>query len=230
MTQDYKPYTWLLFDADDTLFDYPASEAIALRSTFENFGQVYRSEVLRIYQIFNRQVWGEFERGETTSQDLRIKRFRLLFDEIHAPLDPQDFSLRYLENLSNVSNLLLAGAAEVLQALSGRFHIALVTNGLSEVNRPRLERSALHSFIEKIFVSEEIGVAKPDMGFFEAVFREIGNPPKTQVLIIGNSLSSDIQGGINYGIDTCWFNPGGKATALPVTYTIGKLGELLDWL
>jgi 2-haloacid dehalogenase len=229
MTQDYKPYTWLLFDADDTLFDYPASEAIALRSTFEEFGQVYRADILRIYQIFNRQVWAEFERGETTSQDLRLKRFRLLFDEIDAPLDPQDFSLRYLENLSCTGKL-LAGAAEVLQALSGRYHIALVTNGLSEVNHPRLERSIIHPFIEKTFVSEEIGAAKPDAGFFEAVFREIGNPPKNQVLIIGDSLSSDMQGGINYGIDTCWFNPGRKATDLPVTYVINTLGQLLDIL
>ena len=98
------------------------------------------------------------------------------------------------------------------------------------MQRPRLERSAIRPFIEKIFISEEIGVAKPAAGFFEAVFQEIGNPPKSEVLIIGDSLTSDIQGGIDYGIDTCWFNPGGKNTSLQVTYNIGKLGDLLELL
>ena len=222
-------YTWLLFDADDTLFDYPLAEGKALRSTFEHFGQVYRSEYLRIYQIFNRQVWAEFERGETTAPELRLKRFRLLFNEIDIPLDPADFSQRYLENLSQASDP-FPDTTNVLNALSGRYHIALVTNGLKEVQRSRLERSAIRPFIEKIFISEELGAAKPHAGFFEAVFQEIGQPSKKEVLIIGDSLSSDIQGGIAYGIDTCWFNPAGKATDLLVTYTIKNLGQLLEIL
>ena len=222
-------YTWLLFDADDTLFDYPLAEGKALHSTFEHFGQVYRSEYLRIYQVFNRQVWTEFERGETTAAELRLKRFRLLFDEIVVSLEPQDFSMRYLENLAQNSDL-FPGTAELLKRLSGHYHIALVTNGLKEVQRPRLEQSAIRPYIEKIFISEEMGAAKPAAGFFEAVFREIGNPPKNQVLIIGDSLTSDIKGGIDFGIDTCWFNPGGKITELPVTYTIKALEQLLDIL
>jgi YjjG family noncanonical pyrimidine nucleotidase len=222
-------YTWLLFDADDTLFDYPLAEGKALRSTFEHFGQVYRSEYLRIYQIFNRQVWAEFERGETSAAELRLKRFRLLFGEIDLPLDPPDFSQSYLENLAQASDL-FPETADVMKALSGRYHVALVTNGLKEVQRSRLERSAIRPFIEKIFISEEMGAAKPHGGFFEAVFREIGNPPKADVLIIGDSLTSDIKGGIDYGIDTCWFNPGGKTSTLPVTYTIASLGKLLEIL
>ena len=222
-------YTWLLFDADDTLFDYPLAETKALRSTFEQFGQVYRSEYLRIYQVFNRQVWGEFERGETSAAELRLKRFHMLFQETGIPLDPQEFSLRFLENLAQGCDL-LPGAVEVLKAVSHRQHIGLVTNGLKEVQRTRLELSAIRSYFEKIFISDEMGVAKPAAGFFEAVFREIGNPPKSEVLIVGDSLSSDMQGGINYGIDTCWFNPGGKTTELPVTYTINRLDQLPDIL
>jgi 2-haloacid dehalogenase len=222
-------YTWLLFDADDTLFDYPLAEGKALRSTFEHFGQVYRSEYLRIYQVFNRQVWAEFERGETSAAELRLKRFRLLFGEIDLPLDPADFSQRYLENLAQASDL-FPQAAEVMKTLSGRYHIALVTNGLKEVQRPRLEHSVIRPLIEKIFISEEMGAAKPTAGFFEAVFKEIGNPPKAEVLIIGDSLTSDIKGGIDYGIDTCWFNPGGKPSASPITYTIGSLRQLLEML
>ncbi len=222
-------YTWLLFDADDTLFDYPRAEGAALRTTFEYFGQVYRSEILRLYQIFNRQVWSEFERGQIAPQELRLKRFRLLFDEIHLSLDPHDFSQRYLVNLANASDL-LPGAAEVLEILSKKYHIALVTNGLKDVQRPRLERSAIRSNIEKIFISEEMGVAKPDSGFFDIVFREIGSPPKRMVLIIGDSPTSDMLGGITYGIDTCWFNPFGKPSELPVTHEIIALRQLLDIL
>jgi 2-haloacid dehalogenase len=223
------PYTWLLFDADDTLFDYPLAETKALRSTFEHFGQVYRTQYLQIYQVFNRQVWEEFERGDTSAAELRLKRFRLLFDEIGIPLDQQDFSQHYLENLARSSDL-FPGIADVLKALSGRYHTALVTNGLKDVQRPRLEHSSISSFIEKIFISEEMGVAKPAAGFFEAVFREISLPPKAEVLIIGDSLTSDMQGGISYGIDTCWFNPTGKTTTLPVTYMIKTLGQLLKML
>jgi 2-haloacid dehalogenase len=222
-------YLWLLFDADDTLFDYPLAEAKALRSTFEHFGQVYRSQYLQIYQIFNRLVWEEFERGETSAAELRLNRFRLLFDEIGIPLYPQDFSQNYLENLAHASDL-FPGVADVLKTLSGHYHTAMVTNGLKDVQRPRLQHSAISSFIEKVFISEEMGVAKPASGFFEAVFREIGFPPKAEVLIIGDSLTSDIQGGISYGIDTCWFNPTGKTTTLPVTYMIKTLGQLLKIL
>lgn len=222
-------YTWLLFDADDTLFDYPLAEGKAMRSTFEQFGQVYRSEYLRIYQVFNRQVWAEFERGETSAAELRLKRFHMLFQETGIPLDPQEFSLRFLENLAQGCDL-LPGAEDVLKAMSGRHHICLVTNGLKEVQRTRLELSTIRPYFEKIFISDEMGVAKPAAGFFEAVFREIGHPPKNQVLIIGDSLSSDMQGGIKYGIDTCWFNPGGKTTDLHVTFEINRLMQLIDIL
>jgi 2-haloacid dehalogenase len=223
------PYTWLLFDADDTLFDYSRAETSALQGTFEELGMAFEPEFLNIYKRYNQQVWQEFERGHITTLELRIKRFRLLFTEIGVPSNVRNFSVRYLKNHARSSHL-FEDVIEILQVLSSRYHLALVTNGLSEVQRPRLERSAIRPFIEKIFISEEIGVAKPETGFFDAVFREIGHPARSQVLIIGDSLSSDMQGGINYGIDTCWFNPGGKTTELPVTYKINTLKQLLDIL
>jgi len=221
------PYNWLLFDADDTLFDYPLAETKALRITFEHFGQAYRSQYLQIYQVFNRQVWKGYEHGEISTTELRLKRFRLLFEKIGVSLDPQEFSQHYLENLAQASDL-LPGVLEVMNALSGHYHTALVTNGLKDVQRPRLEHSAIRPFIEKIFISEELGVAKPSDGFFKAVFREISFPAKADVLIIGDSLATDMQGGISYGIDTCWFNPAGKISTLPVTYMIKNFTQLLE--
>jgi len=222
-------YTWLLIDADDTLFDYSLAENKALRSTFEQFGQAYCSQYLQIYQVFNRQVWEGYERGEISTSELRLTRFRLLFDKTSISIDPQDFSQHYLDNLAQASDL-FPGVVDVLQALSGHFHTALVTNGLKDVQRLRMEHSAIRPFIEKIFISEELGIAKPADGFFEAVFREIGFPAKADVLIIGDSLTTDMQVGISYGIDTCWFNPAGKTSSLPVTYRIKNFTQLLEIL
>jgi 2-haloacid dehalogenase len=222
-------YTWLLFDADDTLFDFPRAEANALKWTLEQSGQPFQPEFIGLYSRFNQQVWREFERGEVTAFELRVKRFRLFFDETHLNADPQTVSPLYLQNLALGIDL-LEGAEEVVRALKGRFHLALVTNGLKDVQRPRLEGSALRGCFEHIFISEEIGSAKPSYEYFEAVFRELGQPPKESVLLIGDSLTSDMRGGVDYGIDTCWYNPAGKMTELPVTYQISRLYELIELL
>jgi 2-haloacid dehalogenase len=218
-------YTWLLFDADDTLFDFPRAEANALRWTLEQAGLPFETPYFEIYSRFNLQVWKEFERGEVTSTELRTKRFRLFFDEIGFAADPEAVSPLYLRNLARGTDL-LPGAEETIRALKGRFRLALVTNGLADVQNPRLARSALADCFEKVFISEEVGAAKPSTEYFDVVFREIGAPPKSEVLIIGDSLSSDMQGGINYGIDTCWYNPNGKTTDLPVKYQIATLRGL----
>jgi YjjG family noncanonical pyrimidine nucleotidase len=218
-------YTWLLFDADDTLLDFPKAEADALRWTLEQSGLPFRPGFFGLYARYNQQVWGEFERGEVTSQELRIKRFRLFFDELGIPADPQAVSPLYLRNLALGADL-LPGALDVIEKLKGCCHLALITNGLADVQRPRLARSPLRDSFEKIFISEELGVAKPSPAYFDIVFREIGQPPKSSVLIIGDSPTSDIKGGLDYSIDTCWYNPKRKATDLPVTYQVSHLQEL----
>ena len=222
-------YTWLLFDADDTLFDFPKSSANALQWTLEQCGLPFEPEFTTLYWRFNQQVWEEFERGEITSQELRVKRFRLFFDETRLNGDPQMASPLYLRNMALGVDL-LDGAEEVVRALEGRYRLALVTNGLADVQRSRLEGSALRDCFEKVFISEEMDAVKPSRAYFDAVFREIGQPPKESVLIIGDSLTSDMRGGLDYGIDTCWYNPKGKTTELPVTYKISHLKELVSLL
>ena len=222
-------YAWLLFDADDTLFDFPKSSANALQWTLEQCGLPFEPRFPDLYWRFNQQVWQEFERGEITSLELRVRRFRLFFDETRLNGDPQTVSPLYLQNLALGIDL-LEGAEEVVHELKGRFHLALVTNGLKDVQRPRLAGSALRDCFEKVFISEEIGAAKPSREYFEAVFRELGQPPKESVLLIGDSLTSDMRGGVDYGIDTCWYNPAGKTTELLVTYQISQLQELVKLL
>jgi len=218
-------YTWLLFDADDTLFDYPKAEARALQWTFEQVGLSFRADYLPIYHKHNSQVWRELEQGQVTP----LERFRLLFADIGVDADPQVFSLLYLKNLARGSDL-IDGAAEVLRQLSGKYHLGLVTNGLADVQRPRLESSSIGPLIEKVFISEEMGAAKPSEAYFDLVFNSIGNPPRQEVLMIGDSLTSDMLGGIHYGLHTCWYNPAAKTTDLPVTYQIHGLNELIQLL
>lgn len=222
-------YTWLLFDADDTLFDFPRAEANALQWTLESLGFAPRPAHFETYARCNQQTWKEFERGLITSQELRTKRFQLFFDEVQIHADPEAVSPLYLQNLALGTDL-LPGAEEIIRFLRPRFRLALVTNGLADVQRPRLERSALSGCFEHVFISEEVGAAKPSPEYFEFVFHAIGSPKKSEVLIIGDSLSSDMQGGINYGIDTCWYNPNGKSSDLPITYRIDHLAQLKSLL
>lgn len=224
-------YQWLLFDADDTLFDYGKAEAGALRQTFEQVGVKFEPEYLSAYQQINRQIWTEFEQGRISAKALRTRRFELLFEAIGVSVDPERFSAVYLSNLATQSEL-TEGALQVMQALYGKYRLAIITNGLRDVQRPRLARSAIRDYIADIIISEEVGAAKPERAIFEAAFRRMGNPNKDEVLLIGDNLASDMAGGNAYGIDTCWFNPTGQPRAedIPVTYEISRLTDLLEML
>ena len=138
-------------------------------------------------------------------------------------------SMMYVEQLGLCTDL-IEGAYEVLQSLYGKCKLAIVTNGLRSVQRSRLAHSQIRDFVTDIIISEEIGAAKPGREFFDIVFDRLGNPPKGDVLIIGDSLTSDIKGGADYGIDTCWYNPTAELRpgSLLITYEIHHLRELLD--
>lgn len=225
-----KKYKWLLFDIDDTLFDFEKAESNALIWTLKDFGIEFQSTYPKLYEKYNKQVWQEFERGELSALNLRVKRFELFFGEISIKVDHSSVSSQYLANLARGTDL-IDDAKEVVQfCIDEKFHLALVTNGLAEVQRPRLKNSKLNNCFEKIFISEEMGVAKPSIEFFEQVFSNISQPSKSEVMIIGDSISSDIIGGIDFNIDTCWFNQNGLTSDLPITYNISKLKELLPIL
>jgi len=226
-----KKYTWLLFDADDTLFDYGQAEAGALRLTFEQLGVRFDPAYLPVYQRINRQIWQDFEQGKISAEALRTKRFELLFGAIGVSIDAERFSAAYLPNLATQSEL-TEGALEVVRALHSKYQLAIITNGLRDVQRPRLAQSAIRDYVADIVISEEVGAVKPERAIFDAAFQRMGQPGKDEVLLIGDSLTSDIAGGINYGLDTCWFNPEGKARrdGLVITYEIRRLIELLEIL
>ena len=223
-----KSYCWLLFDADGTLFDYDKAEAMALQKTFESFGFPYQAEYTQIYRQINDQFWQAFERGEVTQVDLRTKRFSALFEIIQIDIDPTFFSASYLRNLGQ-GDYLLDGTEETLAVLYGKVGLMLITNGLKEVQRSRLAKSTITHYFADVIISDEVGSAKPDARIFEVAFEKMGNPDKQDVLIIGDSLTSDIQGGNRFGIYTCWFNPNRRPRDQDVIihFEIRHLSELL---
>ncbi len=219
-------YTWLLFDADDTLFDFSKAETNALKWTLEQNNLPFLPEYVEKYAQFNRQVWRELELGKIGSQELRVKRFRLLFESIGKNADMNAVSQLYIRNLARGTDL-LENAEEVIISCKNKYRLALVTNGIKDVQVPRLANSRLNGCFEKVFISEVVGAAKPTRAFFDAVFEDINQPPRENVMIIGDSLTSDIQGGIEYGIDTCWYNPLRTPSNLAITYKITQLIDLL---
>ena len=226
-----KHYPWLWFDADGTLFDYNRAEAAALRSTFDSLTLPFEDSYLDIYRKINHGLWQALERQEITQAVLRNRRFELLMEAIQVTGSPEQMSSTYVEQLSICSEL-IDGAYEILQALHEKSQIAIVTNGLQSVQRGRLAHSSIRSFINELIISEEIGAAKPGRAFFDAAFARCGHPAKSDVLIVGDSLTSDIQGGADYGIDTCWYNPIGDPGPddVVITFEIKYLRELLEFV
>ncbi|MEJ2210839.1 MAG: YjjG family noncanonical pyrimidine nucleotidase [Anaerolineae bacterium] len=224
-------YEWLLLDADGTLFDYDHAEAMALQRTFEQMGHTFDPGYAQAYRRINGQIWLDFEQGRISQERLRTRRFELLFDAVGARLDPEAFSLAYLENLAWGTRL-MDGAEDVVQALHGRVGLMLITNGLQDVQRPRLARSALDGYFADLVISEEVGAAKPDPLIFDVAFQRMGRPPKEAVLMVGDSLTSDMRGGVDYGLDTCWYNPEGRPRNpdVPVRFEIRDLRQLLGLL
>jgi YjjG family noncanonical pyrimidine nucleotidase len=219
-----------MFDADGTLFDYDAAEIAAIAQTFAVYDLPYELAYGERYRQINHTFWQRFERQDVTLAELRVGRFQQLFAELGTAVDVESFAQSYLSQLAAQSQL-FPGAEALIRELHGRYRLALITNGLADVQFPRLERSGFRSCFEAVIVSDEVGVGKPDPAIFDVAFARMEWPTKEQVLIIGDGLTSDMQGGINYGIDTCWLNLNGKsANGLPITYEISQLADLTKLL
>ena len=199
-------YKWLLFDADGTLFDYDKAELGALKRTFEDSGINCSDFCHQRYRQINIGLFKDIEMGLISSIELRIKRFELLFSEFDIDLDVEKFSEKYLWNLSK-NSMLLPGALETIRNLYPKYKMLLVTNGIAEVQRQRFDSSGIKKYFANIIISDEAGFAKPATEFFDFSFKTMGEPNKKNVMIIGDSLTSDMTGGENYGICTCWYNP-----------------------
>ena len=231
-----KDYKILLFDADNTLFDFSRGEENAFRETAAAGGFAFTEPLYLAYSRINDSLWKRLERREIGLDFLKLERFRLLLVSMGEPeggetLEKAAF-LRdaYIEALAEQA-VLIPGAYELCRDLAPRYEMYIVTNGISCIQHRRFAKSGLAPFFRGMFVSEEIGVQKPERGYFDAVFASLGNPPKEEVLVIGDSLTSDVDGALAYGLDICRYNPGGKPDeGRKITYTVTKLSGLKDIL
>ena len=223
MTGPYR-YSWLLFDVDGTLLDYDAAEDHALGAAAAAFGLKVTPEVRSLYRSINAALWAELEKGTVSSAELRVLRFDRLAARLGMTLDAASFSEAYLAELSR-AGFLIDGAREMLDGLPETISKAVITNGIRDTQYGRLTRAGILDEFDHIVISETAGAAKPSPLFFDYLMDLIGDVPLERMLVIGDSLSSDIAGGVGYGIDTCWFNPGGKANDGPHAPTY----EISDW-
>ncbi len=220
-------YSWILFDLDGTLLDFDAAQAESIRRTMAALGHEIGTPELDTFRRINLRVWEQLERNEIDRAALGATRFAQFFAEIGGTADVEAANRAYLKSLSQHSGL-LPGARPLLDALLAHVRGVIITNGLASVARPRMVSSGLADEMHAMVISEEIGAAKPDPRIFDAAFEAMGRPQRAEVLIVGDSLSADIAGGLGYGIDACWFNASGRPNpggARP-TYEINELGEL----
>lgn len=199
-------YDLLLFDLDDTLFDFAETEKHALGNTFTTFGLPNGLEAYRdTYRAISSVIWDDLEQGRISLEELKVERFRRLFEHHELQLNASHFGELYIENLGYESHL-IDGVEKMISQLSD-YRLAILTNGFTLAQHARIAGSPLRNAFEAIIASEETGYKKPQPEIFEYAFQKLGVTDPSRVLMIGDSLTSDIQGGINAGIDTCWFNP-----------------------
>lgn len=225
-------YEIILFDADETLFDFKKSEREAFKNTIIEFDIEYdESHHLKIYQEINTVIWRELEQGLITQKELKVERFKRLSDRLNANFDAIEFSKAYIKHLANAS-FLFDDSAALVESLCRDYKLTIVTNGLTDVQHHRIGKSPIGKYFEDVIVSEEVQVSKPDPRIFDAALKNGKYTEKSKVLMVGDSLTSDIQGGINFGIDTCWYNPDKKTnnTKIKPTYEISTLMELKNIL
>ncbi|MBN2432059.1 MAG: YjjG family noncanonical pyrimidine nucleotidase [Acidobacteria bacterium] len=221
-------YEWILFDADNTLLDYDRGQKYALNSAFADFGVTRRVDRYLVdYNRINAEFWVMFEKQEVTAGELRVARFARLFRENGLDLDAAAFSRVYLDYLSR-ADFLLPDALATVRYCRDKYRLALLSNGLAEVQHARYRRAGLDKLFPVRVVSEEIGVPKPDPRIFAATLDLCDHHDKSTVLMVGDNPGSDIIGGQRFGIDTCWFNRTGAAAPADIrpTYEISKLAEL----
>lgn len=224
-------YKYLLWDVDGTVLDFLAAEANAIKTLFGkyNLGEC-TDEILKLYSGINAKYWKKLERNELTKPQVLTGRFREFFETIGCDINcVEDFNRDYQLALGDTIEF-CPNAKEMLLSQKGKYIIAAVTNGTKVAQDKKLRLSGLDKVFDYIFISEDVGVEKPNIEYFNYVFEKIGITDKSEVIIIGDSLTGDIQGGINAGIDTCWYNPCHKenTTTIKATYEIDDLGKLTE--
>ncbi|MBP7240331.1 MAG: YjjG family noncanonical pyrimidine nucleotidase [Saprospiraceae bacterium] len=224
-----KKYRWVLFDADHTLFDFDKASEEALSEVLGEHGFDWHEGMYADYKKINVQCWTEHEQGLINRDTLVYERFRRYFQFRQLDLDPVSTQQQYLQRLGS-KPYLMPGADEMMTALQGKVNLGYITNGMREVQRPRLEIIGWDLRFDVIVIAGEIGHSKPHAAYFAHVHSELGTPELSDVLVVGDSLTADIEGAASFGYHTCWYNPNEEICHLRQgpDYTIAHLSQIRD--
>lgn len=222
---------FVLFDLDDTILDFKKAEAVAVSKTLAEQGITPNEAIVSRYSEINAYMWKLLEKGELTRQQVLVNRFACLFEELGVKCDAKETKYKYEKNLS-VGHYFIDNALEILEHFSKKYNLYLVSNGTLSVQDGRLNSAGIRKYFKGIFISEQLGFVKPQKEFFDAVFSKIPDFHKEEAIIIGDSLSSDIKGGNNARIKTCWFNPKHAENQgdIHIDYEIKSLKDLYEIL
>jgi len=220
-------YDWILFDADETLFHFDAFKGMQLM--FSRKGIDFTQGDYDHYQKVNKPLWVDYQNGAITAQELKHTRFKEWADKLETTTS--ELNSAFLEAMADICTV-LPGAKELMEALHGKAKMGIITNGFTDLQAIRLEKTGMSQYFEHVIISEEVGVAKPDIAIFRHALEKMGMPCKSKVLMVGDNQHSDILGGINFGIETCWLNSYGIESdrSIAPCYTVSSLHELKDIL
>ncbi|MCG9595866.1 pyrimidine 5'-nucleotidase [Vibrio sp. Isolate25] len=220
-------YDWILFDADETLFHFDAFQGMQLM--FSRKGVEFTQDDYNHYQKVNKPLWVDYQNGAISAHELKHTRF----EEWAAKLETTTSELNsaFLDAMADICTL-LPGAKELMDALQGKAKLGIITNGFTELQAIRLERTGMTNYFEHVIISEEVGIAKPDVGIFTHALEKMGSPCKSKILMVGDNPHSDILGGINFGIETCWLNCAKQddVEGIVPNHTVSSLFELKEIL
>ncbi len=224
---DLSAYTAILFDFDNTLTDFHASSVASFADLLLSHGITQTAEHYPAYEKINSALWRKFENKQATADDIRALRFKEFYDQQGWPLDdPLQANDDYLEGILR-HTAPIEGVENLLRRLHTTHYLAIVTNGLREIQRRRIDHLGWTQYFDDITVSDEIGYAKPSSEFYDVAFAKIPTgTPRSSVLIVGDSLTSDIKGGKAYGLDTCWIHPQRYPDSAAADYVVRGVREL----
>ncbi|MEH1931284.1 YjjG family noncanonical pyrimidine nucleotidase [Nostoc sp.] len=222
-------YKLILFDSDETLFDYKRCAREAFSITLSHFQIPFlRASYFEEFESINMEIWNDFESGKILHSTLYVERFKRFFSLNNIELDSKQFNAHYLDVIGQLSYL-IEGANDICKALKKYCTMVILTNGFPSTHYQRVKNSPLSLLIDKVVATYDYGYAKPDKRVFDIVFKLYPQISRDSILMVGDGLHSDVMGGINANIDTCWFNPYSKQNTLAVlpTYIISNLMEIL---
>jgi len=218
----------ILWDLDNTLLDFLYAERMSLRTVFHRFGIAELTDAqIAAYSAINNRHWEKLERGECTKAETMRNRFIDFFEYLGVTGDPDAVCEAYEDGLADHIRF-VESSDDIVASLKGRYKQYAVTNGAFSVQTKRLARSGFDKLFDGVFISDAVGFEKPSVNYFQYVLNHIISCQKEEILMIGDSLTSDIRGANNIGIPCCWYNPDGKVNTggLRIDYEIRSLSDI----